>query len=478
MSHLYSSTIASGVIIDGINISNIPYDTAYNKLTENADKILSEISITFTHGDKSWNYSAKDIGAKLNVKDSIAKASKLARTGSFPERIKAQHDLKHNGYVKSSNLIIDFALTRNLIENIKSNVDIPVIASTIDFDPTNYDYFEDLENSDIDLSHSMFHITEGKSGYIVDTESTINDLLTALRISNNVSIELVIKETSPRYTKQTLESCTTLVCHSSSKITNAMRKNDYRNRNIEKAIGLIKGLVTEPDEIVSLKKLLGELTFENGWWESPGPLISRIDFSNMPPPGIAQVVTTLHNAIFRADLKVLEHNFHQYPAYYNDFGMGMDAYVDDKEHDFVFQNTTEYPVFFDAYLLYHSNGLPLYIDIDVYTMPKEDDMHIRAEYVIDENIPSDTVYKEVKEREFDYLNWQKDEEKGIMTAVYIRPRNTQKVSVYKVWYKNCTEEKPGVFTGGIEVKRELSHTVTYPGVEGVVYTKPIEKEDG
>lgn len=474
INNVYSNTIAAGVIVDGIDLSNMSYKRAYSELEKNAEKTINDIYITFTYGDKSWYYNASDIGATIDIRDSIERVSPLARTGSFFTRVKSQQDLKQNNYVTSSNIFINIKQTKKLLSSIKSSVDVAVVEPIIEFDPSEYDYFEDVKNSDINMSGTMFNISNGNGGYIIDTESAINELLEALRTNNVVTIPLTTIKVLPKYTTRELEACTTLVSHSSSNISSSQRKNDYRNLNIEKAINIIKGLVVEPGEIVSFNELIGERTRKNGWYESPGPLISRIDFSNMPPPGINQVVSTLHNAVFTANLEVLEHSYHQYPAYYRDFGMGMDAIVDDEKHDFVFQNPTRYPVFFDAYLLYHSDGRPCYVDIDVYTMPQDGDMRIRSEYVIDETIPpEECLYIEDTENKYAYANWKKDEEKGLMTSLYIRPRNTQKVSVYKVWYKDCNEERLGVFTEGVEVQRELSHKVTYSGVQGVIYTKPI-----
>lgn len=479
INNVYSNTIATGVIVDGIDLSNISYDKAYSELEKNAEKTINEIYITFTYGDKSWYYNASDIGATIDIRDSIERVALLARTGSFFTRVKAEQDLKQNNYVTSSNIFINIKQTKKLLSNIKSSVDVAVVDPIIEFDPSEYDYFKDVENSDIDMSRSIFNITKGNDGYIIDTESAINDLLAALRTNNVVTIPLTTIKVFPKYTTSELEACTTLVSHSSSEISSSQRKNGHRNLNIEKAINIIKGLVVKPGEIVSFNELVGERTHENGWYEWPGPLISAVDFSNMPPPGINQVVSTLHNAVFTSNLKVLEHNYHQYPAYYRDFGMGMDAIVDDEKHDFVFQNTTEYPVFFNAYLWY-SDGeykTPGYVDIDVYTMPQEGDMHIRSEYVIDETIPpEECLYIEDTENKYAYANWKIDESINKMIYIYIKPRDTKKVSVYKVWYKDCTEERLGVFTEGVEVKREFSHTVTYPGKQGIIYTKPIPND--
>jgi hypothetical protein len=80
-------------------------------------------------------------------------------------------------------------------------------------------------------------------------------------------------------------------------------------------------------------------------------------------------------------------------------------------------------------------------------MPQENDMHIRAEHVVDETIPpKEPTYIEDIENKYIDNKWKLDKTLDKMIYVHIRPRNTLKISVYKVWYKDCIEEKHGVFT--------------------------------
>ena len=77
------------------------------------------------------------------------------------------------------------------------------------------------------------------------------------------------------------------------------------------------------------------------------------------------------------------------------------------------------------------------------------------------------------ENEFADKEWIPDYEKGIYTYTYRQARNTVKIRVYKIWYKDCIEVEPGIWEGGTEVKREESHFDTYTGLAAIIYTKPI-----
>ncbi len=292
---------------------------------------------------------------------------------------------------------------------------------------------------------------------------------------DSAEIEIVVKEIQPAYTAQELESCTALVCHSSINISSYLKKIPERNLNIQKALNRFKGLVVLPGETVSFYDVIGEPSTENGWLPPMGDFLSAEEQKKFP--GIDHAATAVYSAAVMAGAEIIERHAHDYPCYYNDYGYGMDAYVEYGEIDLVFKNTTDYPMFFDAYLYFYKRDYPGYIDVDVYTMPLEDDMHIKIESIIVKQIPPpDTEYIEADKDKFSYEYWQLDEALNKMVYIHQRPRDEIHVKVYRVWYKDCIEARPGVWENGTEVCREEFDFIVYPGVQGVIYTKAISGE--
>jgi vancomycin resistance protein YoaR len=470
-------TIADGVVVDGINLSGMTPDEAYAVVQNASQDILNKMSITLRYGEKSWHFGAQELQAVVDTQKVIDEAYQAGREGNVLERYKTQQDIKSLGKILNTSIKVNRQVLFDALANLQNEIDNPMIEASVTFDPSNYSFFADQDTPDIDESRSMFTITEGKVGYVMDYEKAVADLEAALANGYTADITITAKEARPKLTRAELEESTQLLFHSSSKISSGNKKNVNRNSNIKKAIGFYKGLVVQPGEIISYNEMLGERTEAAGWLEAP-TITQEKTLEDALGGGICQASTTIFNAAFMAGTKIIDRGPHSWPAYYQDFGMGMDAMVNYGTDDFIFQNTSDYPLYFNTYLWTDSYGTPGYIDVDVYGMPEKDEqgnvLHIRAESIIEENTPpSDPIYKEDVNNEFVNETWKPDTTLNKMTFVYRHPRNLIKVRVYRVWYKDCVQTGLGQWEGGTEVKREESHLDLYKSVQAIIYTKPM-----
>ncbi|MCK5128554.1 MAG: VanW family protein [Clostridiales bacterium] len=475
--NLYSENIADGVLIDNIDISGMTKEEAHKIVEEASQEKLENISVTFTYEDKSWHFGAEELQATINIDDIVDQAYETGHQGNFIERFKAQQDIKSLGAAIDLSITINKIALVDALSDVRREINNPMVEASIDFDPTDYDFFEDKKTPDVDMSREMFTIKEGSIGYEMDYDSALQQLNDALAKGWNADIEVTAKLTHPQLTAAELEEATTLIFHSSSKISAKNKENINRNSNIAKAIGHYKGLAVYPGETISYNEILGERTLEDGWLEAPTITREKILVDALGG-GICQASTTIFNAAFMSGAKIIDRGPHSWPAYYLDFGYGMDAMVNWGTDDFIFINDSDYPIFFNTYFWYDTYGKPGYIDVDVYTMPQKDEdgnrLHIRPEWVKEEDTPpGEPIIREDTENEFLDKEWVADFEKGTYTYTYRQPRNTVKIRVFKVYYKDCIETEPGIWEDGVEVKREESHFDTYTGVAAIIYVKPI-----
>lgn len=474
---IYSDNIiCSGITIDGTDISGMSYDRAYNTLLNKTQSILNSISINLHYGDQSWHFDAQKLEASVDIEAVLKEAQKLGHEGSISERLDAQKLLKEQGSALKTSIKINKQVLIDALDQMKSQIDNPMVEATIEFDPSNYNFFEDYKDDAVNMARDMFTIKEGIVGFVMDYEDAKNQLEEALAKGYVADIRVKVMQANPRYTVEELEMCTTLLFHSSSKISTSNSRNDNRNHNILKALGYYKGLVVWPGDIISYNDMLGERTEQAGWLKAP-TITPQKTLKDELGGGICQVSTTIFNAAFMSGAKILDQAPHSWPAYHNDFGYGMDAMVNYGTSDFIFQNTSDYPMFFDAYVwISPSSGKPKYIDVDVYGMPQEDGMHIRPECIIEERRPpAEPEYIEDTDGKYADEEWKLDTTLNKMTYTLRKPKDLVKVRVSKVWYKDCVETDPGVWEGGIEVKREESHHAIYDSVTAIIYTKPIEE---
>jgi len=464
-----SNKITKGIFIDGIDLSGLNKEQAESVLEEYERKLIEEAVITLNVDSSSTDTKLTQYGFDLDFNLTIDKALSAAKKGNVFERIIAKKKIANDSLMLKSEVILDGFLVKELISDYALQYNIDLIDSKIEFDPSEYDYFD--ENADLS---TMFEIVEGTAGQKLDEDAARALFYILLNKKQSLAIDLPFIDVPPLYTLQELEACTTLVCHSSCFISTSQRLNTNRNHNIKKVLDRFKGLVVMPQETVSFYDVIGEPSPESGYFPPWGPLISSTIFNEDFYPGVSQAATSIYNAAFMAGAEIFEVNHHSYPAYYTDYGYGMDAYVEYGEKDLVFKNTSDYPMFFDAYFFYDANNIPSYVDVDVYTMPQEDNTYIKALGVLEELIePPETQYKQINNNTFNYLDWLLDEALGNMVAQYQKAKEGYKVRVYKVICEDCKEIKPGVWSDGKEVSRKETDYVIYPSIPSIIYSKPL-----
>ena len=477
---LYREVIFEGITVDGIDVSGMTEGQAFDTVRKAADEKLENISIVFKYNDKTWSFNAEDLQAQINVKDAVAQAYETGKSGGIIERFKTVQETKAAGLAIKSQFVVDRQVLVVELEDVKKEIDQPMVEPRIEFDPTGIGYNEVMD-PEFDELAAMFTIIPGNVGYDMDYDKALQDLNEQLSGGWSADISLAVKESHPTVSVETLKECMQLQYHASSEITSSSRKIPNRNRNIEKAIGFYKGMVVEPGQTVSYNEVLGERTEDTGWL--PAPIIARDkSVKDEIGGGICQAASTIFNAAFRAGAKILQNNPHSWRAYYDPFGYAMDAMINYGTSDMIFTNDSEYPIFINTYLWYSpSTGVPGYVDVDIYTMPQKDEqgniLHIMPDSIEIRTEPAPPMeYQEIDEAtaatNFPDAEWTIDPALGKYVYLHIKPRALYEYEVYKVWYKNCEEVEKGVWQPGEEVKREYSHTYLYKNVAGLTYTKP------
>lgn len=116
-------------------------------------------------------------------------------------------------------------------------------------------------------------------------------------------------------------------------------------KNVQNAFKKIDGKIIKPGETFSYLRTIGPITEKNGFIESG--VISNGQYSKGIGGGICQGSTTLHNAVIKAGLKVVERRNHSLPSKY--VNKGLDAMVTG-DLDYKFKNTSKYSVKIRAYV--------------------------------------------------------------------------------------------------------------------------------
>lgn len=137
----------------------------------------------------------------------------------------------------------------------------------------------------------------------------------------------------------------------SAAVITASNSSQNRNFNMSKACEAINGLTLESgDEFNWYGKngkdgIVGPASKANGYKEAT--IISGGKYVKGYGGGVCQVSTAVYNCIYKLGIKPTEHYHHSLTSTYVE--KGMDATVSYPNKNFVFTNTEDYPIMFEAY---------------------------------------------------------------------------------------------------------------------------------
>ncbi len=121
---------------------------------------------------------------------------------------------------------------------------------------------------------------------------------------------------------------------------------EARDQNLRAACEKLNGIELAPQEILSFNDTVGPYTEEAGYRAGPA-IIAEGQVGEELGGGVCQVSTTLYNAAIRGNLGVVERHRHSFPMDYVE--VGLDAMINDPDSDLKIQNTTDVPLFIEAY---------------------------------------------------------------------------------------------------------------------------------
>lgn len=138
----------------------------------------------------------------------------------------------------------------------------------------------------------------------------------------------------------------------SASVITAGNSSENRNFNLAKACESLNGMVLFPGDEFNWydESRVGEASIERGYKEAT--VIEGGEYVKGEGGGVCQVSTALYNCINKLGIVPSEHHHHSKASSYVEYGMDATvAYSDNKDNmkNFVFTNTLDYTLFFEAY---------------------------------------------------------------------------------------------------------------------------------
>lgn len=321
-------TIYDNIYVSNYNVGGLTKEQAKAELEKAVLPNLWEKTISLN--DKEvYVYSFKDFGATYDFDKAIDDAYNYARTGSVKERYKKVVALESQMQGFMPEYVYDSAKVDEILNEVAEKVYVA---------PTN----PTMEKVD-----GKFVTKPGKVGYEMDIEATKKALIDLLETKGenetDSSVFISTKEIQPEYDESVFDNSKDNIGAFSTAYSGG---DSARITNMKVAAERINGTVIFPGEIFSTNEHFGESTAANGYLPAPTIVKGKIveDYGG----GVCQVSTTLYNAVLYSELEVTERQNHSLKVGYADYGF--DATLAGDYIDFKFKNSTDSPIYIEAYL--------------------------------------------------------------------------------------------------------------------------------
>ena len=398
----FKNTIARGVSINGIDVSNLTYMEAKEKMLEVIEVELSQ-DIELICEDYLYTLDVKDLSYKYNLTQALERANQIGKNGNIiennfalikaaifgenivmestydEESLDAIIDIidinvpgrvkQYSYYIEDTNLIINPGIDGIHIENEKLKNLIITNIQNREYNMILENYKEVVINipynnvnaDKIDMAKVAEAVyTEPQNAYYVEeTENTDFEIYPAkdgisLAISNEEAQKLIDSEEKDEYiipitiTKAEIQLKDIGVEAFPYRIetfsTRYDASNYSRSKNLQIAASKINGTVLMPGEIFSFNNVVGERTVSEGYENAA--IYSNGQVVNGLAGGICQISSTLYNVVLLSNLEIVERFNHSFTTSY--VAAGRDATVVYGIKDFKFKNTRNYPIKIEA----------------------------------------------------------------------------------------------------------------------------------
>lgn len=432
----YEAVFADNVYVDGINISGMTPEAAYDAVMGKQQAGVSGWSMALTYqGHTFVNVDYQTLGLSVDrdsVNRTLKEAWDLTHTGDAYQRKAALDALKNTPYQGSTvhaNELSDDQL-RSYLDSIAAyitSIAQPSDARLIRFDPNQAD---------------PFIIEKEQVGYRLDVEQAREQIMALAAQGTSGQFELQPEVILPEVTEAMLRENMQLRSTAQTEISTRSEYN--RVQNIILSSGKVSGTVLKPGQVFSFNQTAEDRTEKNGYLPAEeqiyGNLVAGIG------GGVCQTSTTIYQAALLSDLEITKRREHGTPVNYTDPGLDATVYMTrGYEIDFKFRNNTSHDLYIAARVKPGASSRKQVVEVKIYGEPFAEGVKYQLRTIKAEVLypPAEPEY--VKDKNGYYTSF-KGEEVQKSAA-----REGQVVETYLQKY-----------VGGALVEEKLVGTSTYP----------------
>lgn len=420
-----------GINLWGIDLAGKTYEEGY-ALMEQMLGQWKERTFTFNFQENTWTLKASDIGADLNLDQSIAQAWNLGHTGGILARKAQISELRTNPVYLTAEPVYNEEALDAFIETIRS---------TIDCDAVDAQVVLTAEKPEL--------LTRSQNGYKLDTEWLEQEIMSLIKSGEDGEVvSLQVETLLPAVSSSEYAGGLELVAEVSTSVESSTKN---RRANVALALSKFNGIAVYPGEQLSFNNVVGKRTKANGFKSAPEYNGTSVETGI--GGGVCQASTTLYVALLQTDFEIVRRSNHGMTVGY--VKPSFDAAVSDYGgKDLVFLNDTDQTYYIYTEVTSEKATVRVYGNRPEYKVKLES-------VVLEKNIKSSEV-NYVKDTE-GKLAWYTDE-----VVLYSEGKTGMRSQCYRVLYDWNTGE---------EVARELISTDSYAAQPDTYYVGVHNRTD-
>jgi vancomycin resistance protein YoaR len=321
-------TFYDGIFLDEVSLGGMSLAEASDHFRENAEAILSGLSVTLTYGEESWVFDHEDIQAQIDWEDKLNELYQLAREGELEQRYEQVEELKGKNIKMETTQSMNIELIRDEIYTITESLLIEPKNADINFYPS---------------KSEKFSITKEESGQMVDADALYKQVEQIFLSGKPGTIAVEPQVVEADVKADDLKKATSKIVT----FTTYMKgSTENRKSNIGLALKNMNGTKLYPGEIFSFNKAVGPRSEKTGF-KPAGVIKADRSLQDGIGGGICQASSTLFNAAALAGLEIVERYHHAFPVSY--LPPGLDATVSWGGANLRFKNNRDTPIFIHSY---------------------------------------------------------------------------------------------------------------------------------
>lgn len=318
-------TIASGVHVEGVDLSGMSLEEASAALQNKVNEMAST-AITLNMGENVITTSLADMGYSCTNLDIVNRLTGIGKSGNIVERYKLQKDLENNNVDYPLEFTVDEEKVRTFVSGCNAYNTDPVEGQLL-IGSDGYPYVEG-----------------GTDGITLKEEESTQAVTSAIEnwTGGEISVDLAVDVSRPDVSRDTLSLVKDVLGQAT---TDYSASSAARAINVQNGCALINGTLLWPGDEFSVTRAVTPFSAENGY--EPAPTYEENRTVDSYGGGICQVSTTLYNAALKAEMDITARSNHTMMVGYVE--PSKDAAIAEGSMDMCFVNNTDAPIYIEGY---------------------------------------------------------------------------------------------------------------------------------